>query len=272
MSLLQDFLSRARSEPQLIGILNVTPDSFSDGGEHNEIDPALKRARQMADEGASCIDVGGESTRPGADPVSAEDELARTLPVTKALSEQGLLVSIDTYKGEVAEAALKAGAHIVNDVWGMTRSPDLAHITAAAGAAIIITYNRGTADPAIEIVGDMHRFFEKQIKAAEQAGVAPDQIILDPGIGFGKTWQQNYQILSSTAELHQYGKLILIGVSRKSLIGHLTGAPVDRRLPGTLAAGLMTLNAGAHVFRVHDVTEHKQALDVWAACQSGLVE
>lgn len=269
MSKLDAFLNAARTAPQLMGVLNVTPDSFSDGGQYNSLDAALAQAQALSEAGASCIDVGGESTRPDADPVSAEDELQRVAPILQALSQTDALISIDTYKSSVAEAAVRAGAELINDVWGMTRSPDIADVAAAHDAGVVITYNRGAADRSIDIVADMQAFFDRQISHAEAAGVSRERILLDPGIGFGKTWQQNYQVMAAIDKLHAYGCLLLIGVSRKSFIGHLTGAPVNARLPGTLAAGLMSLEAGAQILRVHDVAEHTQAIDVWSACKTG---
>lgn len=272
MTRLDAFLATARQQPQLMGIVNVTPDSFSDGGQFNSLDAAIAQADALISAGASCIDIGGESTRPDAAEISAADELGRVLPSISALAKTDTVISIDTYKASTAKACLVAGADLVNDVWGMTREPEIAQVTADAGAGIVITYNRGSADGEIDIVADMLSFFDRQISAAEAAGILADRIILDPGIGFGKTWQQNYQILAATESLHQFGRILLIGVSRKSLFGHLTGATTNERLPGTLAAGLMTLQAGAHILRVHDVAEHDQALKVWRACQSGRVD
>lgn len=255
--------------PLIMGILNVTPDSFSDGGLFNAAETAQKHAQDMLDEGADIIDVGGESTRPGHSEVSAEDEQARVLPalaaIASACSARDVPISIDTYKAATAEAALKAGATVVNDIWGLQREPDIAHVAAAHGAPVIVMHNREKADPDLVILDDMRRFFDRSIAIAHQAGIADDAIILDPGIGFGKTPQQSMQTLKHVADLRAMGYPVLIGASRKSFIGALINRPPEERLFGTLAAHLFAVAQSADILRVHDVRAHVEAVRVWRA-------
>ena len=255
----------------VMGILNVTPDSFSDGGRYSSIETALAHARRMTDEGADILDVGGESTRPGATEVSAEEEIARVVPVIERLVADGAPpVSIDTYKARTAEAALRAGAAIVNDVWGLQREPDIASAAAAHGAAVIVMHNRTDIDPAIDIIEDMKAFFARSITIAQAAGIADDHIILDPGVGFGKTFEQNLQAVARVGELKALGFPVLMGTSRKRMIGALIGAerPIAERLHGTVASNVAAILAGVEIIRVHDVAAHRDAAAVADAIRS----
>lgn len=261
-------LARVRAEPVLMGILNVTPDSFSDGGVHNSLDAAVVQARRMVEDGAAIIDVGGESTRPGASPVSEAEELARVLPVIRELSLRlDTPVSIDTIKASVARAAIKAGAVIINDVTGMTRDPGMAEAVADTGAGIVITYHRGAVDEGISVISDMRAFFDRAFEAAARAGIQKDRIWLDPGVGFAKTQDQNLEVIARLDVLAAYGCPVLAGLSRKSFIGHVTGRTVAERLAGTLVAHTIALQRGARVLRVHDVAEHRDLLRLHEAIE-----
>lgn len=254
-------LAKVRAEPVLMGILNVTPDSFSDGGRHNSPDAAVAQARQMVEHGAAIIDVGGESTRPGAAPVSEAEELARVLPVVRELSASlETPVSIDTIKSSVARAAVEAGAVIINDVTGMTGDSGMAQVVAETGAGIVITYHRGTVDEGIDVIADMRVFFDRAFEISARAGVQQSRIWLDPGVGFAKTQAQNLKVISHLDVLGAYGCPVLVGLSRKSFIGHVTGRAVAERLAGTLAVHAMALQRGASVLRVHDIAEHRDLL------------
>jgi dihydropteroate synthase len=264
------FLAKIGQKPLVMGILNVTPDSFSDGGKFASPETALAQARAMAQAGADVIDLGAESTRPGFVPVSAEEEWARLEPILGSLlgplpGEPALPLSIDTTKSVIARRALALGAAIVNDVSGLRGDPDMAPAVAESGAALIAMHHRPEIDARIDIVADMIEFFERSLALAAQAGVARRKILLDPGVGFGKTLAQNLRALAATATLREKFQLpVLIGVSRKSFLGALTGAPTQDRLAGTLAANLAGYARGAGVFRVHDVAEHVAALKVWS--------
>ena len=258
--------------PFLMGVVNVTPDSFSDGGRHADPAAAVEHALRLAAEGADLVDVGGESTRPGAPPVSAAEEIARVVPVIERLRARGLGVpiSVDTAKGAVGRAALAAGADLVNDVTGLS-DPDLARACADAGVPVVLMHTRGTpADMASravygDVVADVARELAAALARAEAAGVARDRTLLDPGIGFAKTAEQSVEVLARIGELRVLGRPLLVGPSRKSFIGKLTGAPVDDRLPGTLAAVVACVLAGVEVLRVHDVAAARQAAIVAAA-------
>ncbi|MBB3809332.1 dihydropteroate synthase [Pseudochelatococcus contaminans] len=258
--------------PLLMGILNVTPDSFSDGGRFDAPSAARAHAETMMAEGADILDVGGESTRPGHAPVSAEDEQTRVLPVLAAItalaSSRDVPISIDTYKATTARAALTAGASIVNDIWGLQRDPDIASVAATFGAPVIAMHNRQAVDPAIDIVDDMRRFFERSIAIARQAGIDDADIVLDPGIGFGKTPEQNMQALHGLSKIRSMGYPVLVGASRKSFIGALIDRPATERLNGTLAAHLFAVARGADILRVHDVRAHAEAIRVWRALET----
>jgi dihydropteroate synthase len=257
----------ALGRPAVMGILNVTPDSFSDGGRFIDPATAVAHARRMAVEGADLIDVGAESTRPYGDPVPVErdEELRRLGPVLPAVTAYGLPVSIDTIKAEVAAWALANGAEIVNDVWGLQRDPDMARVVAEHRAPVIVMHNRATADPAIDIVADVVAFFHRSLDIAARAGIPTDRIVLDPGIGFGKTPEQSIQVLAQLDVLKRFGLPFLVGASRKRFINSVVASPPDRRLGGSIAAHLLAAQAGAAIVRVHDVAETVQALRVTAA-------
>jgi dihydropteroate synthase len=252
----------------LMGIVNVTPDSFSDGGQFAAHDAAVAQARRLAAEGADILDIGGESTRPGAAPVTLEEEIRRVLPVIQALGSDHALpvISVDSYKAETTRQALAAGARIANDVWGLHREPRLADVVQEADAGLCLMHNRVDQDPALDIVDDMRRFFTHSLKVAARAGVPSARIALDPGIGFGKTLEQNLAAIRAIPLLRaEFGQAVLLGVSRKSFLGMLTNRTVTERLPGTLAAGFYGLLAGAYILRVHDVAPHRDAFRVLAA-------
>lgn len=254
--------------PLLMGIVNVTPDSFSDGGLFLDADRAVAHARRLAAEGADVLDVGGESTRPGHTPVSAEVEIARVVPVLRGLAELGLPLSIDTSKAAVARAAIAAGATMVNDVWGLRRDPEMAAVCAGAGVEVVAMHNREAVDPAVDILADIDRMFDASLALAARAGIAAARVILDPGIGFGKTPAQNMAALMAVPRWRARGHRVLIGASRKRIIGTLTGregGDAGGRLAGTLAVHLRAAMLGADLLRVHDVAEHRDALAVWAA-------
>ncbi|WP_207919269.1 MULTISPECIES: dihydropteroate synthase [Methylobacterium] len=248
-----------------MGILNVTPDSFSDGGRFLGEDAATAQADALVAEGAALVDIGGESTRPGHTPVTAEEEQARVLPVIKALASRlPVPISIDTYKASTAEVALQAGARIVNDVWGLQREPDIARVAAAHGAPVIVMHNRETIDASLDIVDDMRLFFERSLAIARRAGIPDADIVLDPGIGFGKSWEQHLEALRRLPEIRALGFPLLVGVSRKSLLGRLHDRetrPVDR-LHGSIAAHVLAGTLGADIVRVHDVAAHIDAMRV----------
>jgi dihydropteroate synthase len=249
----------------VMGILNVTPDSFSDGGRFVGEEAACRQADALAAEGAALVDIGGESTRPGHVPVPAEEEQARVLPAIRALANRlSVPISIDTYKASTAESALAAGARIVNDVWGLQREPDIALVAADHGAPVMIMHNRETVDAGLDIVSDMLRFFEVSLGIARRAGIPDGDIVLDPGIGFGKSWNQHLEALRRLPEIRALGFPILVGVSRKSLLGRLHDretAPADR-LNGSLAAHALAATLGADIVRVHDVAAHVDAMRV----------
>jgi dihydropteroate synthase len=253
-----------------MGIVNVTPDSFSDGGLFSSRDAALAQAKKLARDGADIVDVGAESTRPGHTPVPAEEEWARLAPLLGVLVESaGVPVSIDTYKAETARRALGAGVALINDVWGLQRDPLMAAVIAEAGAGVAVMHNRESADPAIDIVEDMLRFFTRSLDIARRAGIPERHVVLDPGIGFGKSREQNYAALRAVPRLRALGFPLLIGVSRKSLFRDLPDGLIEGRLVGTVAANLIAALAGAEVFRVHDAAEHKAAFAVMAALRGG---
>jgi dihydropteroate synthase len=263
------FLSALKASPQLMGILNVTPDSFSDGGRHSDLPAAVARARVMIADGAAIVDVGGESTRPGHVPVPEDEELRRVVPPLEALgAELDAPISIDTSKAKVAREAARLGACVINDVWGLQRDPGMADAVAETGSAVVIMHNREEKDPAIDILDDVERFFERSLSLAASAGVPFGRILLDPGVGFGKTRQQNHACIWNLDRFRRLEAPILVGLSRKSFIGGIIDAEVDRRLPGTLAADTIALMRGASVLRVHDVIENRAALAVFMALKA----
>lgn len=239
----------------IMGILNVTPDSFSDGGRYNRIDKAIAQAQRMAEEGADIIDVGGESTRPGYDPISTEEELGRVIPVIRALQKEvDLPISIDTYKSEIAAEALHEGAHMVNDIWGLKADRRMAAVVAAAGVPLCLMHNRKEAvyrDLISDIISDL----QESIDLAIAAGVKENNIIIDPGIGFGKTLDHNLEVMHHLHELKTMGFPVLLGTSRKSMIGKTLNLPVEDRLEGTAASVACGITAGVDIIRVHDVKE-----------------
>jgi len=249
--------------PIIMGILNVTPDSFSDGGAYASTDEAVAAAQRMVTDGAAIIDVGGESTRPGYAAVDAATELKRVIPIVESIASiSGTPISIDTYKAEVARAALKAGAHIVNDVWGLSRDPDMAKAIADGGAAAIVMHNREQLDASLDIFEDMKVFFSSAVEKALRAGVGEDQIVLDPGIGFGKTLEQNLQILGNLGKLNDYGFPVLLGASRKSFINKVSPSDPGDRIGGSVVTTVFAALAGIAIVRVHDVATHLQALKI----------
>jgi dihydropteroate synthase len=263
-----DLLRRGR--PLVMGVLNVTPDSFSDGGRFLDPDAAIERARRMVAKGADLLDIGAESTRPygGATPVPATEELRRLAPVLPSVVALGAPVSIDTMKAEVADWALELGAAIVNDVWGLQRDPDMARIVAAHGALTIIMHNRTQADPAIDIMADIEAFFRRSLEIAGKAGISRDRIVLDPGIGFGKTAEQSVAVLARLDRLNAFGLPVLVGASRKRFIDRLSPSPPQERLGGSIAAHLAAVANGAAIIRTHDVAPTVQAFKVAQAIRS----
>ena len=258
------FLHKLKSRPAVMGILNLTPDSFSDGGRFQAFDAAIAHAKSMVVAGCDIVDIGGESTRPSATPVSEAEELARVGEVLRALA--GLLdvpLSIDTSKAAVAARAIETGAAVINDVWGLQKDPDMAAVAAETEAALIITHNREEKDEQVDILADIRRFFDRSLALAAKAGVPEEVIILDPGIGFGKTSRQNVEAVARIPDLKEYGLPILVGTSRKAFLGSLTGDGIEATLIGTVAANLVAAAAGASVFRVHDVAEHVAALRIF---------
>lgn len=265
-----DHLDRRTSGRSLImGILNVTPDSFSDGGDHNDVETAIAHAELLLAEGADIIDIGGESTRPGAAEVDSDTEAARVIPTIRSLAGRtGALISVDTYKASVADQALAAGAHIVNDVWGLQREPEIARIAGAHGAAVIASHWEREAYSPATILDAMKRFFERSVALARQAGIPDHRIVLDPGIGFGKGMAENLLILDRIDEIVALGFPVLLGVSRKRFIGEITGREPKQRLAGTLATNVLAAAKGVSSFRVHDVAAHRDALAVTDAILS----
>lgn len=256
-------------QPRVMGILNVTPDSFSDGGRYDDVDRAVKRAQAMVEEGADIIDIGGESTRPGHTPVDEETELARTIPVIQALRASGCqaLISIDTWKARVAEAALAAGADMVNDIWGLKGDPHMARVVAEHDVPVIVMHNR--REPIYdrflpEVIDDLNA----SLDILDRAGGRIEQVILDPGIGFGKTYELNIEMLAHLDVLQAFRRPLLLGVSRKSVIGHTLQTDTSERLEGSLALALWGYQHGMHIFRVHDVLSTVRALTMWSAVRT----
>ena len=262
-------------QPHIMGIINVTPDSFSDGGKHEGVENALAHGRKLIAEGAAILDVGGESTRPGAQPVSPEEELRRVLPVVKGLAEEGYLVSIDTRHTEVMIGALKAGAAMVNDVNGLRAEGALA-VCSESDAGICMMHMQG--DPLtmqinptyVNVVLEVAEFLKHRAEDASLAGIGPERICLDPGFGFGKTVQHNLELLRGLSSLVDLGYPLLVGLSRKSVLGAVTGKGTEDRVHSSIAAALIAVQHGARILRVHDVAATHNALAVWYAVeQSG---
>lgn len=249
----------------VMGILNVTPDSFSDGGRYNRMDAALFHAEEMIKEGADLIDVGGESTRPGYTVIPDQEETERVAPVIEALTGRfDVPVSVDTYKSSVAEAAVAAGASLINDIWGLKADPDMASVAARTGAACCLMHNRKEAnyqDFRKELISDL----QECVELARSAGIPDDRIILDPGVGFGKTYEMNLQAIAHLEELRAMGFPVLLGTSRKSVIGRTLDLPADQRLEGTLVTTVLGVQQGCAFIRVHDVKENKRAVQMTKA-------
>ncbi|MDO4323590.1 MAG: dihydropteroate synthase [Lachnospiraceae bacterium] len=249
----------------IMGILNVTPDSFSDGGKFNQLDAALRHAEEMVNEGADIIDIGGESTRPGHQVITDEEEIARVTPVIEAVKSRfDAPISIDTYKGAVAEAALQAGADLVNDIWGFKHDRHVAELTAKYGAACCLMHNRHEAvydNFQRDVLSDL----EECVRIAREAGVADDKIMLDPGVGFGKTYEMNLEIMNHVEILHQLGFPVLLGTSRKSMIGLTLDLPATDRVEGTLATTVMGVMKGCAFVRVHDIKENRRVIQMTEA-------
>jgi dihydropteroate synthase len=260
----------ALGRPLVMGVLNITPDSFSDGGRFFDPETALDQARRLIAEGADILDIGAESTRPygGAVAVPIDEEMRRLAPVLPVAVTLGVPVSIDTMKAIVAERAIADGAAIVNDVWGLQRDSDLARVIAEHGVPAIIMHNRAAADPSLDIMADIAAFFQRSLEIAAQAGIARENIVLDPGIGFGKTPEQSLIAIARLAELKSFGLPLLLGASRKRFIDKVSPAPPDQRLGGSIAAHLAAVEAGATIIRTHDVAATVQALRVASAIRS----
>ncbi len=246
----------------VMGVLNITPDSFSDGGQFSDIGRALAHVDRMVAEGAAIVDVGGESTRPGAEEVSAAEEQARVLPLIAALAAKSdVLISVDTYRAETARLAVAAGAHIVNDVWGLQREQKIAKVAADTGAGVVIMHTGRDRQKVPDIIQDQIGFLSRSLEIAESAGVAPDQIVLDPGFGFGKeTAEENLELMARFGELERLGKPLLVGTSRKRFVGSVTGREAADRDAGTAATSVILRLKGANLFRVHNVAMNVDAL------------
>ena len=275
-------LARGRTldfaEPVIMGIVNVTPDSFSDGGQFLNISAALSHAMQLLDDGATILDIGGESTRPGAPDVSLDDELKRVIPLIKAIREQSeCVISIDTSKAEVMRQAIEAGADIVNDVRALQEPGAIDVVAQFPEVAVCLMHMQGQPrsmqhDPHYnDLAGEINDFFSQRIAECEAAGIKKSQLILDPGFGFGKTLKHNYQILAQFNDYAKLGLPLLAGLSRKSMIGNLLNRDTDDRLAGSLAGALIAAQNGAHIIRVHDVKETADVLGVYQACKQGVL-
>ncbi|MGN1188070.1 MAG: dihydropteroate synthase [Lachnospiraceae bacterium] len=256
-----------KNSAYICGILNVTPDSFSDGGKYNNLDAALYHAEEMIKDGAAMIDVGGESTRPGYTMISDEEEISRVAPVIHALKERfDVPVSLDTYKSGVAKAGIEAGADLINDIWGLmyNNSPDMGAIIAKSGIPCCLMHNRTEADYK-DFLTDYLEDNKAIIRKAKQAGISDDKIILDPGVGFGKTYEHNLMSINTLEQLCALGYPVLLGTSRKSVVGLTLDLPKNERVEGTIATNVIGLMKGASIFRVHDVKENYRALKMAAA-------
>lgn len=242
----------------IMGILNVTPDSFSDGGKFNEIDAAVNQARKLIEDGADIIDIGGESTRPGAEYVTEEEEIKRVVPIIKAIKEKlDVTISIDTYKARTAEESIKAGADIINDIWGAKYDKNMAKVAAKYNTPIILMHNRENK-PYENLIEDVVSDLQESIDIALKAGVKKENIILDPGIGFAKTYEENLIVMNNCEVIKKLGYPMLLGTSRKSMIGLTLNLPVNERVEGTLATSVMGIIKGFEFIRVHDVLENKR--------------
>ena len=258
----------SRPYPTVMGVLNITPDSFSDGGAFLAPRDAIAQARRMIAEGADIIDIGAESTRPyGSSPISAEEEMRRLQPILAEVVALGTPVSIDSLKSAVVDWALTVGVAVANDVWGLQRDPEMAPVVARHGVPVVVMHNRDSAEAGIDIMQDVLAFFGRSLKIAEAAGIAKDQIVLDPGIGFGKTQEQSMAVLARLDELRVFDLPLLVGASRKRFIDTVTPSAPQQRLGGSIAAHLVATQRGARIIRTHDVAETVQALRVAAAIE-----
>lgn len=261
--------------PRVMGIVNVTPDSFSDGGRASECGAAVAQALGLLDAGADLLDIGGESTRPGSQPVALDEELRRVVPVIEGVADRSRApLSVDTSKAEVARRAIRAGARIVNDISALAREPDMVRVVSESGAGVILMHMRGEPatmqdDPRYDdVVAEIYEFLARRIEWAESRGIARARIAVDPGIGFGKTLEHNLALLRNLARFANLGCALLVGTSRKGFLGALTGRPVDRRAAASVASALAAVAQGANIVRVHDVAETADALKVWTALRS----
>ncbi|MFD0708548.1 dihydropteroate synthase [Photorhabdus akhurstii] len=266
------------SRPQIMGILNVTPDSFSDGGAHNTLDMALRHAEKMINEGAAIIDIGGESTRPGADEVSEQEEVERVVPVIEALAQRfNIWISVDTSKALVMSESAKAGAHLINDIRAL-QEPGALESAAKSGLPVCLMHMKGQprtmqdAPHYENLLSEVKQFFTEQIERCVMAGIAKDKLVLDPGFGFGKNLTHNYQLLAHLNQFHQFGLPVLAGMSRKSMIGQLLHVPPQERVVGSVACAVIAAMQGAQIIRVHDVKETVQAMQIVEATLSAKEE
>lgn len=249
-----------RKETFIMGILNVTPDSFSDGGKYNNVEAAVKQAKKMVEDGAKIIDVGGESTRPGYQRISDEEEIARIVPVIQTLvAEVPAIISVDTYKANVARAAVEAGAHMINDIWGAKNEPEIAQVAADLNVPIILMHNRKDKEYGSNFWATVQADLKESIAIAHKAGVPDNHILLDPGIGFAKTTAQNITMMQHLGDLVEMGYPVLLATSRKSMIGNVLNLPVEERVEGTSATVVYGIEKGCHMMRVHDVKEMARA-------------
>ncbi|MBO5130798.1 MAG: dihydropteroate synthase [Clostridium sp.] len=244
----------------IMGILNVTPDSFSDGGNFNNIDTAVNHAKEMINDGADIIDLGGESTRPGHTYVDSQEEKRRILPVIKKLKEEiQVPISVDTYKADVAEASLELGVEMINDIWGLTKDKNMANVIAKYDAYVCIMHNQDTTEYNKDIMEAIKEFLQNSIDLALKSGIKKEKIVLDPGIGFGKTFEQNLEVLKRLDEIKTLGYPVLLGTSRKSVIGNVLNVEPKERLEGTIATTVLGIRDGVDIVRVHDVKENLKA-------------
>lgn len=254
----------------IMGILNVTPDSFSDGGDFVSIDKAIAHAKEMLAQGADMIDLGGESSRPGHTQITAEEELRRVIPVIKRLSkETNAIISLDTIRAEVAEEAIKNGVHIINDIWGLQGDSNMVKVAVKYQAPVIIMHNQDGTDYDGDMMESIHRFFMRSIQIALDTGLGEDKIILDPGIGFGKTADQNIALMSRLSEIKSLGYPVLLGTSRKRMIGNILDLPPKERMEGTMATTVLGIVQGVDIVRVHDVVENLRAAKMTDAIVRG---
>lgn len=250
--------------PYIMGIINVTPDSFSDGGTHNTVDSALRHTEKMINEGADIIDIGGESTRPGYTLISDQEEIERVCPVIEEIKRNfDVAISLDTYKAEVAKAGLDTGCHMINDIWGLRYTGNMAQVIAEANASVCIMHNRESN--VVNTISDVRNDLRLSIELAEKAGIDENKICLDPGIGFAKNCEQNLEMMNNLEILHEFGYPVLLGTSRKSMIGLTLDLPVNERINGTVATSVIGLMKGCMFFRVHDVRENYEALKMTQA-------